>query len=191
MPPLTAAGSDAVPGPATGPEDDGDALVGAARRGDRAALAALHDRFAPVVHGILLSSLGPHDADDLTQDVFLRVIQRLDTLHDTRAFPAWLVSMTRNLAAAFFRSPRPPAPDGHDPPAPGPGPADRAEAEEVLAAVRSLPHAYAMPLLLRLVEGLTGPQIAARTDMTHGSVRVNLHRGMAMLRHRLRIGDGP
>ena len=37
-------------------------------------------------------------------------------------------------------------------------------------------------LILRLVEGMTGPEIAARTGLTHGSVRVNLHRGMQQLR---------
>ena len=41
---------------------------------------------------------------------------------------------------------------------------------------------HAVPLGLRLVEGLSGPEIAARTGLTHGSVRVNLHRGMSLLR---------
>ena len=40
-------------------------------------------------------------------------------------------------------------------------------------------------LALRLVEGMTGPEIAERTGLTHGSVRVNLHRGMKMLREKL------
>lgn len=44
------------------------------------------------------------------------------------------------------------------------------------------PEAYRETLLLRLVEGLTGPEIAERTGLTAGSVRVNLHRGMALLR---------
>jgi len=40
-------------------------------------------------------------------------------------------------------------------------------------------------LMLRLVEGMTGPEIAARTGLTDGSVRVNLHRGMKLLREKL------
>jgi hypothetical protein len=48
-----------------------------------------------------------------------------------------------------------------------------------------LPEAYREPLILRLVEGMTGPEIATRTGLTPGSVRVNLHRGMQMLRERL------
>jgi len=54
----------------------------------------------------------------------------------------------------------------------------------LLNAVRELPEAYREPLILRFVEGLTGPEIAARTGLTHGSVRVNLHRGMQILREK-------
>ena len=59
------------------------------------------------------------------------------------------------------------------------------QAAAVLDAVRRLPDAYRETLILRLVEGMTGPEIAARTGMTHGSVRVNLHRGMEQLRAKL------
>src|SRR6266542_1196433 len=55
----------------------------------------------------------------------------------------------------------------------------------ILDAIRNLPAAYKETLILRLVEGMTGPEIAARTGMTHGSVRVNLHRGIQQLRARL------
>ena len=55
----------------------------------------------------------------------------------------------------------------------------------VLAVIRTLPEAYREPLILRLVEGMTGPEIATRTGLTHGSVRVNLYRGMQLLREKL------
>jgi RNA polymerase sigma-70 factor (ECF subfamily) len=60
-----------------------------------------------------------------------------------------------------------------------------AEASEVLEIIRALPEAYRETLVLRLVEGMTGPEIAERTGLRPGSVRVNLHRGMALLRQRL------
>ena len=63
-----------------------------------------------------------------------------------------------------------------------------AEAANILAAIRSLPDAYRETLILRLVEGMTGPEIAERTGLTPGSVRVNLHRGMQQLREKLEIG---
>jgi RNA polymerase sigma-70 factor, ECF subfamily len=59
------------------------------------------------------------------------------------------------------------------------------EALAVLDTIRGLPDAYRETLMLRLVEGLTGPEIAAQTGLTPDSVRVNLHRGMKMLREKI------
>ena len=66
----------------------------------------------------------------------------------------------------------------------------RAKAEEILAIIRTLPDAYRETLVLRLVEGMTGPEIAARTGLTAASVRVNLHRGMKLLRTKLGFKEG-
>ena len=63
--------------------------------------------------------------------------------------------------------------------------ADRLEALAILDAVRALPEAYRETLMLRLVEGMTGAEIAERTGLTAASVRVNLHRGMKLLREKL------
>jgi RNA polymerase sigma-70 factor (ECF subfamily) len=65
-----------------------------------------------------------------------------------------------------------------------------AQAEEILAIIRTLPDAYRETLVLRLVEGMTGPEIAARTGLTAASVRVNLHRGMKLLRTKLGFEEG-
>ena len=62
-----------------------------------------------------------------------------------------------------------------------------AEADEALRAIRQLPEAYRETLILRLVEGLSGPEIANLTGLTPSSVRVNLHRGMTQLRQVLGI----
>jgi RNA polymerase sigma-70 factor (ECF subfamily) len=59
------------------------------------------------------------------------------------------------------------------------------EALIALDAIRNLPEAYRETLIMRLVEGMTGPEIAERTGMRHDSVRVNLTRGLRMLRERL------
>jgi RNA polymerase sigma-70 factor, ECF subfamily len=53
-----------------------------------------------------------------------------------------------------------------------------------------LPEAYRETLMMRLVEGMTGPEIAARTGLTPDSVRVNLHRGMKLLRDALEGRNG-
>jgi RNA polymerase sigma-70 factor (ECF subfamily) len=60
-----------------------------------------------------------------------------------------------------------------------------AEAAHALRVIQQLPEAYRETLVLRLVEGMTGPEIAERTGLTPDSVRVNLHRGMKALRARL------
>ena len=161
------------------------AMVGAARTGDGGAMDGLYRRFAPVVHGVLLSYVQPADADDLTQDVFETALQRLHELREDAAFPGWIVSIVRRAALDAKRRPAPAT--GLEPePVSAPGSVeDRFEAERSLRAIRALPEAYRETLMLRLVEGLTGPEIAERTGLTPGSVRVNLHRGMAQLRELL------
>ncbi len=51
--------------------------------------------------------------------------------------------------------------------------------------LRSLPESYRETLAMRIVEGMTGPEISEATGLTPGSVRVNLFRGMKMLREKL------
>lgn len=55
----------------------------------------------------------------------------------------------------------------------------------ILAVIRTLPETYQETLILRLVEGMTGPEIAEQTGLTPESVRVNLHRSMQQIRERL------
>jgi len=163
-------------------------LVEAARRGTGGAMDALFRRFAPVVHGVLLGHVQKADADDLTQQVFETAMQRLGDLREAAAFPGWLLGIARHAAIDAKRRRVPltgieidavDARAAHE---------DRLDAERALAAIRGLPEAYRETLLLRLVEGLTGPEIAERTGLTTGSVRVNLHRGMALLRTALTDG---
>ncbi|MBA3785811.1 MAG: sigma-70 family RNA polymerase sigma factor, partial [Acidobacteria bacterium] len=61
------------------------------------------------------------------------------------------------------------------------------EAREILKAIRALPETYKETLVLRLVEGMTGQEIAERTGLAPESVRVNLNRGMKLLRQKLGI----
>src|SRR5262249_104632 len=96
----------------------------------------------------------------------------------------WLAMIARNRATDFHRQSidheeLPPDLEAHD------GTAARTEAHGVLDVIRSLPEAYRETLVLRLVEGLTGPEIAGRTRLTPAWGRVNLHRGMKLLRERL------
>ena len=67
---------------------------------------------------------------------------------------------------------------------------DETRATEILEIIKTLPDAYRETLVLRLVEGMTGPEIAERTGLTSGSVRVNLNRGMKLLRSKLGFEEG-
>jgi RNA polymerase sigma-70 factor (ECF subfamily) len=158
-------------------------LVEAARQGDRVAFDELYRRYRRLVHGILLSRVPSVDAEDLLQDVFLRAWRQLHALREAAAFGGWLASMARHRAVDHLRALPAGEPLGDvEQPASAD---DGLRAAQALSAIRALPEAYREPLLLRLVEGMTGPEIAEQTGMTAGSVRVNLCRGMKLLRARL------
>jgi RNA polymerase sigma-70 factor, ECF subfamily len=162
------------------------ALAVAARDGDRAAFGLLYGRFSRMVHGILLARVPRRDVDDLVHDVFVIALRRLEGLREPRAVGPWLAMIARNRATDYHRR----APDTAELPDDLPGDVHpEGEAMHVLAAIRALPEAYREPLILRLVEGMTGPEIAERTGLTPGSVRVNLHRGMQQLRTKLDLGE--
>jgi RNA polymerase sigma-70 factor (ECF subfamily) len=157
-------------------------LVAAARGGDRTAFGQLYERHARLVHGVLMAHAPFAEVDDLVHDVFLTALRKLDSLREPAAFSGWLLAIARNRAVDFHRRSHateelPEETSGHEP--------REYEARVALEAIRSLPEAYRETLVLRLVEGMTGPEIAARTGLTHASVRVNLHRGMKQLREKL------
>lgn len=165
--------------------EDHAALVRAAQAGEESAFATLYSRYARVVHGILLARLPASEVDDLVQEVFLTALRRLTSLREPAAFPGWLASIARNRATDHLRSAAPEDPLDDRFPASSISAPERAEARRALAAIQALPDAYRETLTLRLVEGFTGPEIAERTGLAPGSVRVNLHRGMQMLREAL------
>src|SRR3981081_4346552 len=80
-----------------------EALVSAARDGDRAAFGRLYDRYARMVHGILLARVPPREVDDLVQEVFLAALRQLHALRDVSRFGPWLAAITRNRANDYYR----------------------------------------------------------------------------------------
>ena len=160
-----------------------DGLVRAAAEGDREAFGELYVRYARMVHGILLARVPHGDAEDLVQEVFLTAMKQVRGLRTAAAFPGWLAAIARNRAMDHFRRMRETAPselvERAAPHAAAP------DAFLVLGRIRSLPESYRETMILRLVEGMTGPEIAAQTGLTPDSVRVNLCRGMKLLRQLL------
>jgi RNA polymerase sigma-70 factor (ECF subfamily) len=161
------------------------ALVADACAGDREAFARLYDMYAPLVHGVLLARVPYGEVSDLVQDVFFAAFRKLGSLRDAGRFGPWVAMIARNRAVDFYRRARE-TEELHEELAQGAG--REAEASEALEIIRVLPEAYRETLVLRLVEGMTGPEIAERTGLRPASVRVNLHRGMKLLRERLGVG---
>jgi RNA polymerase sigma-70 factor (ECF subfamily) len=162
-------------------------LVQAVLAGNRDQFGQLYALYAPLVHGILLARVPRTEVDDLVQDIFLHALKKLHTLRDSTAFGPWIAMIARNRAMDFHRGSRETVELPEDLPAPQSSGSQvgKATAAEILDIVRALPDAYRETLVLRLVEGMTGPEIALRTGLTADSVRVNLHRGMKLLRHKL------
>jgi RNA polymerase sigma-70 factor (ECF subfamily) len=161
-------------------------LASLAREGNRAAFGSLYERYRRAVHGVLLAHASYTDAEDLMQAVFVKALQRLQGLRDAEAFGGWLMAIARNVAFDHHRRAKNLVDIDEVKNARS---ADKdtlgSESELALEAIRRLPEAYGETLMLRLVEGMTGPEIAARTGLTADSVRVNLCRGMKLLRAEL------
>src|SRR5882672_2405937 len=158
------------------------ATIRAVAAGDEDAFARLYAGYVRMVHAILLGRVPRRDVDDLVQDVFISAYTRIGELRDAAAFGGWIATIARNRATDYLRQSREQVelPDE----LPGGDPIE-AETFAVVEVIRRLPEAYRDTLLMRLVEGMSGQEIADRTGLAPGSVRVNLHRGMKLLREKL------
>ncbi len=152
-------------------------MTGLARQISTAEFGVLYERFSPYVHAILIAKLPPAQVEDIQQDVFADAWHKIEQLQSLETFGPWIAAIARNKAADFYRRRMrsiglEEVKEASVPPVQDP----------ILAALQRLPEAYQETLSLRFIEGLTGPEIAALTGLTHGSVRVNLTRGVKMLR---------
>lgn len=154
--------------------------------GEKDAFDKLYKRLSPLVHGIVLARIPRDEVDDIVQEVFISAFNNIDSLRDSSAVSSWIAQIARNRTVEFFRRNKPTEelsdnlshPDSR-----------KTDAHEILEVIKAMPEAYRETLILRLVEGMTGPEIAEQTGLTHSSVRVNLHRGMRMLRSKLGIKE--
>jgi len=163
-------------------------LVRSVLEGHHERFTRLYQMYAPMVHGVLLARVPRGEVDDLVQDIFLHALRKLHTLRDAAAFGPWIAMIARNRAMDFYRSSRETVEVTEQMAIEKP---PTGTATEILALIRRLPEAYRETLVLRFVEGMTGPEIAARTGLTPASVRVNLHRGVKMLRQKMGVMSEP
>lgn len=154
--------------------------------GEQEAFDEFYRMYAPMVHGIVLARVPRDEVEDIVQEVFISAYKKLGTLRDKRAVGAWLAMIARNNANEFYRQIKP---TEELPEELSQKNNLQTEAHEILTTIRSLPETYRETLVLRLVEGMTGPEIAEQTGLTPESVRVNLHRGMKLLRQKLGVTE--
>jgi RNA polymerase sigma-70 factor (ECF subfamily) len=165
-----------------GPSDA--ALVIAARGGEGWAQEALFRRHARMAIG-LAHRLLPSDADvdDLVQDVFVSALQRLHTLHNPQAFEAWLGSIVVNAASKRVRRRRLLARlglaeresiDADAIVAPTASGETAVELRRVYALLQHLPTEQRVALVLRRVDGMEVPQIAAYMRLSSSTVKRRL-----------------
>ncbi|NNE65116.1 MAG: sigma-70 family RNA polymerase sigma factor [Pyrinomonadaceae bacterium] len=154
--------------------------------GEDAAFEEFYRQFSALVNGVVLARVPYSDAEDVVQEVFIAAFRSIASLRDPDRMAPWIATIARNRSVEYHRRKKPSeelkesieGKRGHS-----------NEALEALEAIRSLPDSYRESLTLRLVEGLTGPEIAELTGKTEASVRVNLHRGMKKLRAKLGLGS--
>ncbi|HEY0036159.1 MAG TPA: sigma-70 family RNA polymerase sigma factor [Longimicrobium sp.] len=174
------------------PLDDEAELVERVRRGDGRAFDALVTRYMRRAFSVAYRVLGQReDAEDLVQDTFLVVLQRIDTFQPGRAFAPWFfrILVNRGLNARKARALRAVDEIPETASSSGPSPereAERAELRDRLrAALAELPERQRLVVELFELEGFAGPEIAEIMEISDGTVRWHLHEARKALRRTL------
>ena len=167
--------------------DDVEA-VRLALAGDRRGAEMLLARYQMDVYNTTLRILGnPADAEDATQDVFVRVLTRLDQYRPGEPFGAWLHGIARNRSIDLLRRRRPEI-DIESAPSAGRASADvealalgHIERERLRAALEKLPARDRALLVLRYWEDQSVESVAGALGMTEGAAKVALLRARRAL----------
>ena len=177
-------------------------LMRAVRDGDVGQLGQLFDRYHGRLYDFLSRMTGNRvAAEDLVQDVFVRILKYRETYRDDGRFETWVFRIARNARADYFRRARPDEPladSAEDQPATVPGPAMQLEHQRDAARLRralvQLREDRRELIVLARYQGLKHEQIAELLGIEVGAVKVRLHRAIAELRdvfHKTGDGESP
>ena len=152
------------------------------------------------VFNIAYKFVGRHDlAEDLTQDVFLKLFKSLDTFDRRANFQTWLISVSRNLCIDHYRSVRKEResiardvdPADLAPVAPGRSAQAELELRDRVALLRialdTLAPALRTAVMLRDIQELTYQEIADRLKLPEGTVKSRIKRGRTELARQIQI----
>jgi RNA polymerase sigma-70 factor (ECF subfamily) len=171
------------------PADDA-ALVRLCLRGDAVAVARLVERFQPEVYGLCVRLLGHrHDAEDVTQEVFLRVFRSLSGWDSTRPLRPWVLGITVNRCRTWIsqRVRRPELVEYLQDTVAGPVADDSTElVSEIHAALAELRLEYRTVFVLFHEQGRPYEEIADALERPVGTIKTWLHRARMEILDRLR-----
>lgn len=185
-----------------------EALAFEAQQGNMPAFATLVERHKGRVYRTLYQVVGDEqDAQDLAQEVFLKVFRSLAGYRGDAAFTTWLHRLTLNLAFDWLRArkrrplqvPLEPAADPEERPAPEIATADEGPEEALLRndrrrelqqAIQNLPPDYREVILLYHFHHMSYQQIADRLDTPVRTVETRLYRAKALLKRMLTGTEG-
>lgn len=180
-------------------------VIGRAQQGDPAAFDELVDRFSPRLFGLLYRLSGSHhDAEDLLQEVFLRVVRTIDDYRHQGRFEAWLYRIALNLARDRVRRRQrrgataggtmdwislDGCPASHPPPD---QPLELAEqVDRLQQALERLLPAEREVIMLRHFSDMSFREIADTMGTPIGTALARSHRALARLRQLMGTEDQP
>jgi RNA polymerase sigma-70 factor, ECF subfamily len=185
-------------------------LIGQLQRGDAGAADRLAAIYGPLIQQLALRYMKSwEDAEEVTQDVMLKVVRRIDAFRGDSALSSWIYRITFNTAMSRLRNSKHSRPfevlQSDITAEPGAQPFDaadwsglgddavmRAEMRRALAkALRELPEVYRAPVVLRDIQGLSTEEASQVLKVKTQTLKSRLHRGRMLLRGRLtQFSDG-
>jgi RNA polymerase sigma-70 factor (ECF subfamily) len=176
-----------------------DSLIEQCLAGDQIAWEQIVRQNWRKVFNVAYKFVGKHDeAEDLTQDIFLKIFKALKTFDRRANFQTWIISISRNLCIDHYRSVRKERQtiardvDSNDlqPATPERGPYAQAEHQDLRAQLRqaleTLPITLRTAVVLRDLQELSYQEIADRLGLPEGTVKSRINRGRIELAHQLR-----
>ena len=176
-----------------------DSLIEQCLAGDQIAWEQIVRQNWRKVFNVAYKFVGKHDeAEDLTQDIFLKIFKALKTFDRRANFQTWIISISRNLCIDHYRSVRKERQtiardvDSNDlqPATPERGPYAQAEHQDLKAQLRqaleTLPITPRTAVVLRDLQELSYQEIADRLGLPEGTVKSRINRGRIELAHQLR-----
>ena len=168
--------------------------IEACQRGEREAFDELVVRYQRNIYRLCYRYVNNHeDANDLTQEVFLKAWRAIGRFRGQSAFSTWLYRIGVNACLNFRAARRPLAQELPEAlPDPGMGAAERVESEQqarrVREAVARLPEKQRATLILKIYHELTHQEVAQVLGSTVGTVKANLFHALGNLRKLVAAG---